>query len=62
MPASPRLNIRVSPALAEKLGKEAEKRNKTTSETARELLAEALSSKRLASVPPRGRPTISENP
>lgn len=61
MPASPRINFRITEEMEKKLAKEAKRRKKTASATARELLAEALNAKELADVPSRGRPKNSEN-
>lgn len=62
MAESPKLIFRVAEKLAAKLQREAKKRNKTTSETARELLSEALNSDGLAAIPKQGRKKLSENP
>lgn len=61
MPASPRINFRISEKLAAKLDREAKKRKKTASETAREIIAEALDAEDLAAVQTAGRKKLSEN-
>lgn len=62
MAESPQLRLRVTAEMLAALADRAKKAGVTTSDAAREILAKGLRDKELASVPSRGRPTISENP